>query len=398
MKSFISVAALALLASMPGVLAHIDMQDPPPIRHKLNKFATSVDNDYTAPVKEICKGYQKLSGADLTPVAKWEAGSQQKFTLGGSAVHGGGSCQASISEDGGATFKAIKTYIGDCPHADGAAGTFDFTVPKETKPGPVLFAWTWFNKVGNREMYMNCASIEITGGGSGLSSYPNTFIANIANGCTTADGKDVEIPNPGKDVVISPKAATAPPVGSSCGPAGPSPPTEKKPETVAPPPVDKTVTPPPVDKTAPPPPVDKTAIPPPVDKTAPPPPVDKTVPPPPVGQKPENGTTPPQTSPPIVDPPKEVKMPVDVNAPPSSVPTTQPPPKNEKNAPPPPPPAGGSCTTGSITCTSETTWSLCTNGSPVPMGAVAAGTKCVGGAITKRSLIRFSKDHMARRF
>ncbi|RPB20478.1 hypothetical protein L211DRAFT_792112, partial [Terfezia boudieri ATCC MYA-4762] len=202
---------------MPGVLAHIDMQDPPPIRHKLNKFATSVDNDYTAPVKEICKGYQKLSGPDLTPVAKWEAGSQQKFTLGGSAVHGGGSCQASISEDGGATFKAIKTYIGDCPHVDGGAGTFDFTVPKETKSGPVLFSWSWFNKVGNREMYMNCASIEITGGGSGLSSYPDMFIANIANGCTTADGKDVEIPNPGKDVVTSPKAAPAPPVASAGG-------------------------------------------------------------------------------------------------------------------------------------------------------------------------------------
>ncbi|KAF8419347.1 hypothetical protein EV426DRAFT_538891 [Tirmania nivea] len=307
------------------------MQDPPPIRHKLNKFATSVDNDYTAPVKEICKGYHKLGGADLTPVAKWEAGSQQKFTLGGSAVHGGGSCQASISEDGGATFKAIKTYIGDCPHAEGAAGTFDFTVPKDTKDGPVLFAWTWFNKIGNREMYMNCASIEITGGGSGLSPYPDIFTANIANGCTTADGKDVEIPNPGKDVVISPKAAAAPPQGS-CGPAGPAPPTDKKPETgAAPPPAD---------------------------------------------QKSETEAPPPTQSPPIVDPPKDVKK-VDV--------------------PPPPTTAGGSCSTGSIVCTSETAWSLCTNGTPVPMGVVASGTKCVNGAITKRSPIRFSKDHMARK-
>lgn len=326
MKSFISVAALALLASMPSVLAHIDMQDPPPIKHKLNKFATSVDNDYTAPIKEICKGYHKLSGPDLTPVAKWEAGSQQKFTLGGSAVHGGGSCQASISEDGGATFKAIKTYIGDCPHADGAAGTFDFTVPKETKAGPVLFAWSWFNKVGNREMYMNCASIEITGGGSGLSSYPDMFIANIANGCTTADGKDVEIPNPGKDVVTSPKAATAPPVGGTCGTAGPAPPTK--------------------------------------------PPGTEVPPPPPTDQKPVTEVPPPQTTQPPAD-----KKPV----PP---PTTQPP--------------SGSCTEGAIICTSETAWSLCTGGTPVPMGTVASGTKCVNGAITKRSPIRFSKDHMAR--
>lgn len=336
MKSFISVAALALLASMPGVLAHIDMQDPPPIRHKLNKFATSVDNDYTAPIKEICKGYQKLSGPDLTPVAKWEAGSQQKFTLGGSAVHGGGSCQASISEDGGATFKAIKTYIGDCPHADGGAGTFDFTVPKETKAGPVLFAWSWFNKVGNREMYMNCASIEITGGGSGLSSFPDMFIANIANGCTTADGKDVEIPNPGNDVVTSPKAVTAPPVGS-CGPAGPAPPT-KQPGTEVPPPQ----------------PVDKKPVP-----------------------------SPQPTQPPVD------KKPV-------TTPTPQPPIVDKKPPPTPQPPTGGSCTDGAIICTSPTAWSLCTGGIPMPMGAVAAGTKCVNGAITKRAPIRFSKDHMAR--
>jgi len=348
MKSFISVAALTLLASMPGVLAHIDMQDPPPIRHKLNKFATSVDTDYTAPVKELCKGYHKLGGADLTPVAKWQAGSQQKFTLGGSAVHGGGSCQASISEDGGATFKAIKTYIGDCPHAEGAAGTFDFTVPKETKAGPVLLAWTWFNKVGNREMYMNCASIEITGGGSGLSSYPDILIANIGNGCTTADGKDVQIPNPGKDVVISPKAAPAPPVGN-CGPAGPVPPTEKQP------------VPPPTEKQPVPPTTEKQPVPPPVDNTT--------------------ETAPPTVSPPVVDLPKDVKKPVDAPPPP---PSTQ-------------PPASGSCTPGSVVCTSETTWSLCTNGTPVPMGPVASGTKCVGGAITKRSPIRFSKDHMARK-
>lgn len=325
MKSFISVAALALLASMPGVIAHIDMQDPPPIRHKNNDFATSIDNDYTAPIKELCKGYQKLGGADLTPVAKWEAGSTQAFTLGGSAVHGGGSCQASISEDGGNTFKAIKTYIGSCPSTEGAAGTFTFTVPTETKAGQVLFAWTWFNKVGNREMYMNCASIEITGGGSGLSTYPDILVANIGNGCSTVDNKDVEIPNPGKDVVTSLTADTAPPTGN-CGPTGPAPPAGDSPKDT------------------------------------------------------DGGAPPPPPVPPIVDTPKEDKKPIDAPPPP----TTQ-------------PPASGSCTTGSIICASETTWSLCSNGTPVPMGSVAPGTKCVGGAITKRSPIRFSKDHMARK-
>ncbi|KAF8475771.1 hypothetical protein BDZ91DRAFT_649095 [Kalaharituber pfeilii] len=340
---------------MPAVHAHITMLDPVPINHPQNPFASTKDTDYSAPIsaaKYPCKGYHKADSAALKPVATWQAGSTQKFTLSAGAVHGGGSCQASISEDGGQTFKVLKSYIGDCPTSSG--GTFDFNVPKETKSGLVLFAWTWFNKIGNREMYMNCASVEITGGSSGLRgpNFPHIFLANIDNKCTTLEGADVLIPNPGPNV-RSQSSNTKAPTGTGCeAPTGPAPEEGGNPENTPPPP-------------------------PPGDDTTPPPTDDDATPPPPPPQSPTNGTT---------TPPQQPQEPV---IPPTND-TTKPPPHT--------PPPTGSCTNGQVICTSATTWSLCANGTPIPMGNVASGTKCVNGSITKRSAVRFSADHMARRF
>ena len=75
-------------------------------------------------------------------------------SLEGSAIHEGGSCQLSISEDEGETFKVIKSFIGNCPSSTGPV-TLDVDIPKDVKDGDVVFAWTWNNRVGNREFYMN---------------------------------------------------------------------------------------------------------------------------------------------------------------------------------------------------------------------------------------------------
>jgi hypothetical protein len=98
----------------------------------------------------------------------------------------------------------------------------EFTVPADAPAGEALFAWTWFNQVGNREMYMNCATVTITGGsgGAGLSALPDMFVANVGNGCATAEGSPVDIPNPGADVQRAGKAPV-PPTGSC--PAGGAP-------------------------------------------------------------------------------------------------------------------------------------------------------------------------------
>ena len=67
-------------------------------------------------------------------------------SLSGSATHGGGSCQFSLSYDGGSTWAVIHSIIGGCP----LNSAYTFSVPNNIPSGNALFAWTWFNKVGNR--------------------------------------------------------------------------------------------------------------------------------------------------------------------------------------------------------------------------------------------------------
>lgn len=220
---------LSILLSIFPILinGHMQLISPFALNQQNNPNAKSgtVDYNYAAPLDGSganypCKGHlSALGGPAGASVATWKAGSTQSFTIGGGAAHMGGSCQASLSEDSGKSFRVMKSYIGGCPVPNKA---FTFTVPKEAMSGPAVFAWTWFNNQGNREMYMNCASVTITDGGSGMGGlYPYTFRANIGNGCSTEGGTDVVFPNPGKDVEnVSTK--TAPPIGD-CGPAGPEP-------------------------------------------------------------------------------------------------------------------------------------------------------------------------------
>ncbi|KAJ5295827.1 hypothetical protein PENANT_c001G01890 [Penicillium antarcticum] len=150
-----------LLAST--VSAHMQLSKPYPIRSPLNKDAKGQkDYSYTNPLSSSgsdypCKGYAK---DDFEAVDTWAPGSSQEMTLEGSATHDGGSCQLSLTYDLGKTFKVIESIEGDCP----IAKKYQFDIPSDAPAGDALFAWTWFNKVGNREMYMNCAMITIGGG------------------------------------------------------------------------------------------------------------------------------------------------------------------------------------------------------------------------------------------
>jgi hypothetical protein len=149
-KSILMAAGLIASAS-----AHMAISDPAPLASKDNKNTLTADYSYTSPLSASgsdfpCKGHLDLLGTPAgAATAEWTAGSTATFTVApGGARHEGGSCQASISEDGGKTFKVMKTYIGNCPAASG--GTFTFNVPAGAKSGTAVFAWTWFNKVGNR--------------------------------------------------------------------------------------------------------------------------------------------------------------------------------------------------------------------------------------------------------
>lgn len=74
-----------------------------------------------------------------------------------------------------------------------------------------MLAWTWFNKIGNREMYMNCAIVDLTGTSGSQSNYdalPDMFTANIqSDECLTEESTDLLFPDPG-DVVQRLNGAT----------------------------------------------------------------------------------------------------------------------------------------------------------------------------------------------
>ena len=156
-------------------------------------------------------------------------------------------------------FKVIKSIEGGCPSTNPgnvgpATGTgadeFEYTIPEEVQAGRnYTLAWTWFNKIGEREMYMNCAPISVPKVGkrgvvdkrgeveeekeeedgvvvekreSSMASLPDMFRANIGavgNGCSTApSGTVLEIPkgNLGKNVQRIGDEPLVPPVGN-CG-------------------------------------------------------------------------------------------------------------------------------------------------------------------------------------
>ncbi|KAH0547821.1 hypothetical protein FGG08_000078 [Glutinoglossum americanum] len=176
-----------------------------------------------------CKGETSYAAGGSSNT--WPLGSTQTLKTIGQAVHGGGSCQISITYDKqpnkSSVWKVIHSIHGGCPArntpgnlGDSASAsnpdTYDFKIPDGLPTGEAVVAWTWFNKVGNPEMYMNCAPVQITGGSSKrseseadlvvrdtafLDSLPNMFKANIGNGCGTAQqGMNVVFPNPGSSL------------------------------------------------------------------------------------------------------------------------------------------------------------------------------------------------------
>lgn len=228
-------AALAVISLTCLAQAHMQMSDPPPLLSKWNKYTTSQDYDMTSPLHADgsnfpCKGHLNVLGtSQAQPVAQWTPGQSYSITLTGGASHNGGSCQVSLSLDDGKSWKAIHSYVGNCPITGDSQ--FEFTLPGDTPSGSMLFAWTWFNKVGNREMYMNCAVINVLGGMSrkrrgtakSIASRPDMFVANVGNGCGTSEGKDVMFPDPGPDVDMD-STGTAPPTGN-CNAASSGPPS-----------------------------------------------------------------------------------------------------------------------------------------------------------------------------
>jgi hypothetical protein len=140
---------LFLCAMCTTIQAHMQLLHPSPFRDPhANRANEPKDYDILKPLHAdgsdfACKGYHL--NTPWTPVATYEAGGTYKMQLGGSATHGGGSCQLSLSFDGGDEFRVIKSMEGGCPEQK----EYNFTVPAELSTGVKgtkttgLFAWTW---------------------------------------------------------------------------------------------------------------------------------------------------------------------------------------------------------------------------------------------------------------
>ncbi|KAK0748462.1 hypothetical protein B0T21DRAFT_279736, partial [Apiosordaria backusii] len=244
MSPSILITGLAALYLVSGIQAHVVMNTPEPYG-----LHTGVPLLQVNPLDGVTYKYPCQSkNFQYTAPTIVEAGNVTNVNFTGGAQHGGGSCQFSITYDTpengrlneNTKFKTIYTIIGGCPahftnemdnlpalfhdaeqrqdskHCGNDSGidcirNFLVPLPKFLKNGPAVFAWTWYNKIGNREMYMNCAPINITGGTgtdgnmAEFDSLPEIFIANYPNHpqvsyCSTGDGEPqiLNIPNPGR--------------------------------------------------------------------------------------------------------------------------------------------------------------------------------------------------------
>lgn len=239
------------LAIVTASQAHMIMNTPTP--YGLSTLQTSPLNGegYNFP----CQSGSRANAFDADGASNpMTVGQDNDVKFTGTAVHGGGSCQLSVTYDypppaDPSKWKVIHSYIGSCPaqaagnlvqtttddeeRPTGAQCTGDdqteclktlkFQIPEGMKNGNATLAWTWFNKIGNREMYMNCAPISISGGSDDdtyFNSLPEIFMANIPGQCTTKEGV-ISFPNPGAQVTdgeaVTPGANGACPSGSSSG-------------------------------------------------------------------------------------------------------------------------------------------------------------------------------------
>jgi len=211
---FTLATIVAATAFLPLIQAHLYLNMPgayrggdpmPPLREDGSNFPCAVPN------------FGNSEGKAPT----YNPGQKAEIRLSGTAVHGGGSCQISITYDQPPTknsvWKVMKSFQGGCPvDAPGnlpekpdptksPLPPLKYTVPNGLPAGKATIAWTWFNKLGNREMYMRCHKVTIGGNSQDKGAFyslPNMFIAQIArNNCRIPHGVNVRFPKPGSQVV-----------------------------------------------------------------------------------------------------------------------------------------------------------------------------------------------------
>ncbi|KAG0271954.1 hypothetical protein BGZ95_000178 [Linnemannia exigua] len=187
-KTTILAAAMVAFSALT-VQAHVGLSFPcaryhPAAGCPAPPSGQSIDYDINAPIGTsdsknfpICK-----HTVPYTKRTSFKAGQtiSTKYSVG--AAHGGGHCQWALSYDNGKTWVVLKTMIRNC--LKGASGSYSVPVqiPADAPSGKATFMWLWNNAIGNRELYSNCADIEIKGTNGGSIKGVAPLIANYGQG------------------------------------------------------------------------------------------------------------------------------------------------------------------------------------------------------------------------
>lgn len=216
MASNVTTVVAALLFFIGAASGHIRMTQPTPYGTPDTSPLQASGSDYP------CK-LQQVDEFNTSTVTDLKVGSTFHVAFYGTAVHNGGSCQFSLTKDrhpsAKSSFRTIYSILGGCPGLNGTT-TYDIPVPSEVPNGDYSLSWSWYNNIGNREMYMNCAPVRVAGSnasGSDFESLPNMALYNLAdyNTCKTVETYDVEFPNAGNYVEKGTTYKPMAPVG--CG-------------------------------------------------------------------------------------------------------------------------------------------------------------------------------------
>jgi hypothetical protein len=159
-----------ILTSLLGINSHISMINPPSRRNQASSYYVSqglVNYNLRSPLNVPpdffsfpCKGFPQ------GPSVSTFNGNNIQVTLEGTAVHGGGHCQFGISYDN-SHFLVLKTVLNSCLLD---SMTYNFDLPDDAPGGKMTVFWTWVNRIGNREYYMECTDVTVNNGNS-----PNKF-------------------------------------------------------------------------------------------------------------------------------------------------------------------------------------------------------------------------------
>lgn len=423
-----------LLALAASASAHMILDFPKP-------FGRATLNSSPLEPKDFpCKQRPGAYTIDLG-MNQWNAGETKDISINGTAAHAGGSCQYSITTDPEPTkdsqWKVIHSVIGNCMASildnyhdvefDTPKGVallqqpafkHPVTMPKNIPDGRYTFAWSWLNKKGNREFYMNCAPIQVGGSSSAasaesaaeaLSALPDMFVANLpalsdpprpelGPTCDIKSSVDFVYPDPGQSVVrgnsvnitfdntfTGPGCATQIKMGAGAGKIGsPSPGTPSTPSQGTPSKPSSTPSQPQVS-----------------EKPAAGPPVKGEPQPTKIPTNPNGGILAPgASSAPAAAPTPQPDPPAAKPTPPATkpVPSTTPQTPSDNNTT----PVNGDCTPctndGAVVCIGTKQFGLCNRGCVVAQD-LAAGMACQGGVVVgsiKRHA--FPRAHLHRRF